>query len=249
MTTISILLVDDQPFVGLALRRLLATETDMALHCCHDATAALDEANRIQPTLILQDLVLPGVDGLTLVDRFRRNPATSATPIIVLSGDDDAETRERALAAGANDYLVKLPHKADLVACLRAHAAAVAAIGETLDPEVIAGFQQGPADMASFTIMLIDQFIAEAQQRVETLHDAAQRQDTAVLRDTAHSLRGSSHIMGARRLGALCRDLEDQARHGAFSPALIGAVDRELMQVRAAFAIERHRIAAGSEQV
>lgn len=122
--SISILLVDDQPFVGMALRHLLASETDMALHCCHDATAAIAEANRVRPTLILQDLLLPDIDGLTLVGMFRANEATRDTPIVVLSANEDAETRSRAAEAGANDYLVKVPHKAALVACIRRHAAA-----------------------------------------------------------------------------------------------------------------------------
>src|SRR6187549_1393358 len=109
MATITILLVDDQKFVGMALGRLLATEPDLALHCCTDATTAVAEANRIGPALILQDLLLPDIDGLTLVSMYRANPATRTTPIVVLSGNDDAATRARAIEAGANDYLVKLP--------------------------------------------------------------------------------------------------------------------------------------------
>ena len=123
MTKITILLVDDQPFIGMALRRLLATETDLELHCCTDANAAVGEASRLAPSLILQDLVLPDIDGLTLVGMFRANAATRTTPIVVLSGNDDADTRAGAMAAGANDYLVKLPAKCDLVASIRRHSA------------------------------------------------------------------------------------------------------------------------------
>lgn len=239
MTTISILLVDDQPFVGLALRRLLATETDMEVHCCHEASAALDEANSIRPDVILQDLMLPGIDGLTLVGMFRANPATRATPIVVLSGNDDAETRRRAQAAGANGYLVKLPNKADLVACLRKHA--VADAGGALDPAVLAGFHQGPAEMAAFTVTLIDQFIIEAQSRVDMLRDAAERRDMPALCAGAHSLKGSSAVMGAVRLGALCVEIEHQLAKGAVSPSLVTALEQELAHVRAAFVVERQR--------
>lgn len=119
---ILVLLVDDQRFVHLVLGRLLASEPDIQLHGCEDATAAISEANRVKPAVILQDLVLPGIDGLTLVGMFRSNPTTAATPIIVLSGNDDPDSRAQARAAGADDYLVKLPAKHDLVARIRVHA-------------------------------------------------------------------------------------------------------------------------------
>src|ERR1700736_5975208 len=119
---ISVLLVDDQRLVGAALERLLTSEEDMELHCCYSAVEAVARANEIGPTVILQDLVLPDIDGLTMVRRFRANPSTAATPIIVLSATDDSGTRARAMAEGADDYLVKLPAKIDLVACIRRHA-------------------------------------------------------------------------------------------------------------------------------
>jgi PleD family two-component response regulator len=119
---ILVLLVDDQRFVHLVVSRLLASEPDIQLHGCEDATAAIGEANLVKPAVILQDLVLPGIDGLTLVRLFRSNPATAATPIIVLSGNDDPESRAQASAAGADDYMVKLPAKNDLVARIRVHA-------------------------------------------------------------------------------------------------------------------------------
>jgi CheY-like chemotaxis protein len=116
-----VLLVDDQPFIGVVVKNLLAGEPDIELHCCDKAVDAVALANQINPTIILQDLVLPGIDGLTLVRMYRENPATASTPIIVLSGNDDGQTRARAIAGGANDYLVKLPTKQDLVACIRRH--------------------------------------------------------------------------------------------------------------------------------
>ena len=55
------------------------------------------------------------------------NPPTVKTPVIVLSGNDDQDARARALAQGADDYLVKLPAKHDLIACIRRHAVAATA--------------------------------------------------------------------------------------------------------------------------
>lgn len=246
MKTISILLVDDQAFVGLALRRLLATETDMTVHCCQAAAAAVQQAETLRPDVILQDLVMPDIDGLTLVERFRAHPAVAATPVIVLSGNEDMETRQRARAAGASDYLVKLPAKADLVACIRRHAAPSADPSGPLDQDVINGFRQGPPELASFTVSLIDQFVIEAQMRVDTLRAATARRDVTAIRAAAHSLKGSAHIMGARRLGILCGHIEDQAGHGSITQSLVAALDLELTEVRAAFAIERETFARGA---
>ena len=119
---ILVLLVDDQRFVGLVVTRMLATEKDIELRCCESAADAVDLAVAIGPALILQDLLMPGIYGLTLLALYRTHPATAGTPVVVLSGNDDAETRTQAQAAGATDYLVKVPTKDDLIACIRRHA-------------------------------------------------------------------------------------------------------------------------------
>ena len=61
---VSVLLVDDQPIIGEAVRRMLAGEDDIAFHYCKDATQAVARATEIGPTVILQDLVMPEIDGL-----------------------------------------------------------------------------------------------------------------------------------------------------------------------------------------
>jgi CheY-like chemotaxis protein len=256
-----VLLVDDQKFVGSALSRLLAGEADIQLHCCLDGLEAVATAIQLKPTVILQDLVMPGIDGLTVLGLFRANPATAHTPVIVLSGSDDAETRAAAISAGAVDYLVKLPEKDIIVSCLRRHggskggeaitvtpaeAPATASTDQpeqTLDPAVMAAFREaGPAGSADFTLMLIDQFLQEADAKVEALREAARGQDAPGVKATAHSLKGSSLIMGARRLASLCTRLEEglaDTTAGVIAPALMSAVSAELVRVRRAFAAER----------
>jgi len=87
--TALVLLVDDQPIVGEAVRRLVSGESDIDLHYCSRADEAIVTANRIRPTVILQDLVMPEMDGLDLVRGFRENASTLMTPIIVLSTKED----------------------------------------------------------------------------------------------------------------------------------------------------------------
>ncbi|MBC8123741.1 MAG: diguanylate cyclase [Gemmatimonadaceae bacterium] len=120
----TVLMVDDQLMIIEAVRRLLADERDIFFLYCLNPVTAVSTAIESRPTIILQDLVMPGVDGLDLVRRFRENSATEHTPIVVLSTREDPKVKGEAFAAGANDYLVKLPDKIELVARIRYHSKA-----------------------------------------------------------------------------------------------------------------------------
>jgi len=119
-----VLLVDDQPMIGEAVRRLLADQADITFVFCKDAAKALSTAEEFQPTVILQDLVMPDIDGLDLVSQFRSHPSTEKIPVIMLSANEEAATKAQLLEAGANDYLIKLPHQIELIARIRVHSEA-----------------------------------------------------------------------------------------------------------------------------
>lgn len=118
---VTVLLIDDQPIIGEAVRRMLAGEDDIVFHYCKDANRAVEEAAKVRPTVILQDLVMPDIDGLSLVKTFRENPATAETPMIVLSTKEEPKIKADAFALGANDYVVKLPDRLELLARIRYH--------------------------------------------------------------------------------------------------------------------------------
>ncbi|OGV48984.1 MAG: hypothetical protein A2017_17390 [Lentisphaerae bacterium GWF2_44_16] len=130
-----VLLVNDQRMIGEAVRRMLASEEDIDFHFCEDPLTALKTANEIHPTVILQDLIMPGVDGLTVVRDFKANPATADVPIIVLSSEDDSKVKADAFAADASDYLTKIPDKVELLARLRHHSRAYIHLMEHLDAD------------------------------------------------------------------------------------------------------------------
>ncbi|MBL8877467.1 MAG: HD domain-containing protein [Phycisphaerae bacterium] len=130
-----VLLVDDQMIIGEAVRRILAGagagtgagagagagQSAIRFHFCQKAEEAIATAARIGPTVILQDLVMPGADGLDLVKQYRAQEATKQTPIVVLSSKEEGVTKAQAFANGANDYIVKLPDAAELLARIRYH--------------------------------------------------------------------------------------------------------------------------------
>ena len=116
-----VLCVDDQPIVGEAIRRLLKAEPGLRYHFCADPAKAVETAAAVGATTILQDLVMPGIDGLALLREYRSHDATREIPVIMLSSTADTKVKRDAFHAGANDYLVKLPDDIELIARIRMH--------------------------------------------------------------------------------------------------------------------------------
>lgn len=148
---IRVFLVDDQPMIAEAVRRALVTE-DLDFHYCQDPTEAVRVAAELQPTIILQDLVMPEIDGLTMVRFYRANPVLAQVPIIVLSTKEEPEIKSRAFAYGANDYLVKLPDKVELIARIRYHSRAY--INQQERDEAFRALEKSQRELAEANLIL-----------------------------------------------------------------------------------------------
>ncbi|MES2324617.1 MAG: diguanylate cyclase [Pseudomonadota bacterium] len=120
---VRLLIVDDQPIVIEHLH-LMLEGSGIVSEYVTDPLHAVDMAVRFQPTVILQDLVMPALDGIELMERYRETLELQSVPIIVLSANDDALQKEQCFLQGANDYLVKLPHRVELLARIRYHSKA-----------------------------------------------------------------------------------------------------------------------------
>lgn len=99
----TILVVDDEPTVREVLRRYLEREGFFVLEEAY-GDGVLDAVDRDTPDLIILDLMLPGVDGLTLTRRIRQR---YRTPIIMLTAKGEPQERIRGLNLGADDYVAK----------------------------------------------------------------------------------------------------------------------------------------------
>lgn len=99
----SILVVEDDPGIHGALTRGL-TELGHAVAVARDGLSALDLVVKVQPEVVLLDLGLPDIDGLTVLAMLR---GVGDTPVIVITARDDDRTIVKALDAGADDYVVK----------------------------------------------------------------------------------------------------------------------------------------------
>lgn len=106
MTKRAILVVDDNAVNA----RLIAMTLELAgfdVACAGDATSALAAITTRRPRLILMDLQLPGMDGLTLARSLKADPATSDIAIVAVTAYAMKGDEERALAAGCDGYIAK----------------------------------------------------------------------------------------------------------------------------------------------
>ncbi len=118
---VSVLLVDDQAMVGESVRRMLLPHPDIAYHYCPNPAEVFDLIEKFRPTVILQDLIMPGADGMEMLAQYRSRADTENIPVIVLSTREDAAVKCAAFTLGASDYLIKLPDAVELVARIRHH--------------------------------------------------------------------------------------------------------------------------------
>src|ERR1700755_889753 len=92
---ILVLLVDDQEMVAEGVRRVLGPDPTLAFHYVSDPKQAIESAMKVRPTVILQDLVMPDVNGLDLLREYRNNPFTRAIPVIVLSSKEEPAIKQK----------------------------------------------------------------------------------------------------------------------------------------------------------
>ena len=102
-----ILVVDDEVDLAEAVARGLRRE-GYAVDVAYDGAAALEKAELVPYDLVCLDLTMPGMDGLEVCERLRKNPPEGEVPrVIMLTARDSVEDRIDGLDHGADDYLVK----------------------------------------------------------------------------------------------------------------------------------------------
>ncbi|MDX2216786.1 MAG: response regulator transcription factor [Oculatellaceae cyanobacterium bins.114] len=115
---IRILLVDDQAIIREALKVLLEQQQDFDIvGTGNDGQAAIDQIEVLKPDVLLIDILMPGMDGITATQIIRQR--FPDTKVIVLSGHDDERYLSNALRAGAKGYLLKNTAAEDLANTIR----------------------------------------------------------------------------------------------------------------------------------
>ena len=106
-----ILIVDDDITITELLKTLVKMEGHVPT-AVNDSTKAMEIAGSVDPDLITLDLMMPGLTGFQLCELLHQDPKFANIPILIVSARDDPESKERAMQAGASDYVTK-PFGAD----------------------------------------------------------------------------------------------------------------------------------------
>ena len=102
-----ILIIDDEPANVALLEDMLCEGGYTRVKSVTDSRLALETCESFEPDLVLLDLMMPHVDGFTILESLRAASRESFFPIIVLTADANESTKLRALRAGATDFLLK----------------------------------------------------------------------------------------------------------------------------------------------
>ena len=114
----SVLIVDDEPMTQ-DLLRLMLEPAGFRVTGAEHGLEALEKAQEIKPDIMILDVMMPHMDGITVCKKIRSNPETADLPIVMLSGKTHLNAVEEGLQAGANRYLPKPMSRSDLIQNLR----------------------------------------------------------------------------------------------------------------------------------
>jgi len=116
MTTV--MLVDDSATILMAMSAIL-TKHGFTVATATDGTDAMAKVGSVRPNLIISDLNMPKMDGITFVKEVRKAPGMRFTPILMLTTESEVTKRQEAKAAGATGWLVKPVSPDDLLKVIR----------------------------------------------------------------------------------------------------------------------------------
>ena len=116
---ISILVVDDESAIREMIRFALG-RSGMEVRCASDGLEALNKISEKTPDILLLDWMMPGINGLELTRRLRRNSQTAEIPIIMLTAKVSEDDKVAGLNAGTDDYIIKPFSPRELVARIQA---------------------------------------------------------------------------------------------------------------------------------
>ena len=113
-----VLIADDNP-QGVELLEAYLSGTGYDVQTAADGDETLQQVSRWQPDLILLDIMMPKISGFEVCKRLRANPATANTAVLMITALDQPSDIDRAVEAGATDFLTKPINKTELLLRVR----------------------------------------------------------------------------------------------------------------------------------
>ncbi|PYQ06506.1 MAG: DNA-binding response regulator [Acidobacteria bacterium] len=172
---IRVLIVDDHPLVRQGVAAVVAAESDMAVVGeAGDGRQAIDLFRKLRPDLVLVDLGLPSVDGIGVMEAIRSEfPGSRFIALTVYQGDEDIH---RALAAGAQGYVLKSAPPSQLVGAIRAVAAGL----RRIPPEIASRLSdRGPGAGLTAREIEVLKLVAKGRTNVEIARELSITSGTA----------------------------------------------------------------------
>src|SRR5436853_5898003 len=136
-----ILIVDDHPLTRETLSSLLLAHGFDVVGCASDGAQAITEVGRLQPDLVLLDLSMPGLDGISALPRLREAAPDCEVVVLTVSGTE--ENLLHAIRAGAAGYLLKSEPPARIVEFLRGAANGEAALSGAVARRLLDQVREG----------------------------------------------------------------------------------------------------------
>ncbi|HWG12212.1 MAG TPA: response regulator transcription factor [Streptosporangiaceae bacterium] len=154
---IRVLIADDQALVRAGFRALLGARADIEVAGeAADGAEAVAQARSLRPDVVLMDIRMPGLDGLSATRQITADPHLADVRILILTTFELDEYLFDALRQGASGFLVKDTEPADLVTAVRAVAAGDALISPGMTRRLVAEFAaraKEPADSADLAVL------------------------------------------------------------------------------------------------
>jgi two-component system phosphate regulon response regulator PhoB len=114
-----VLVIDDEPEVSYTIKKYLE-QNDFAVTILNDGIEAVEIIKKCEPDLVILDWLLPGKSGIEICANLRKTPATSKTPILMLSSRSENFEKVTGLDNGADDYIAKPFNSLELIAKIKA---------------------------------------------------------------------------------------------------------------------------------
>jgi two-component system, sensor histidine kinase and response regulator len=247
-----VLLVEDYPVNQMVAIRMLE-RSGYRVDAVNNGREAVEALSNILYGAVLMDVQMPEMDGYEATAEIRRREGSGPhTPIIAMTADAMQGDRERALAAGMDDYIAKPVKHEELEAVLERWIpdpeqepleqrsdgdSKTLEDSPALDLSVLEsrrGHQRdGEPDKLARIVGL---FIDDVPIRLDELRQAVERGEAQKVEETAHMLKGGSGYMGAVQMAKICAGIQDLGASGELSrvPQLLDDLQAEFKRIRPA---------------
>ena len=247
-----VLLVEDYPVNQVVATRMLE-RSGYRVDAVNNGREAVEALSNIPYGAVLMDVQMPEMDGYEATAEIRRREGSVRhTPVIAMTADAMQGDRERALAAGMDDYIAKPVKHEELEAVLGrwipqpeqeppAHTgdedSGTAEDTPALDLSVLES-RRGPQrdEEPDKLARIVGLFIEDVPLRLDELRQALERGEAQRVEETAHMLKGGSGYMGAVQMARICAGIQALGASGELSraPQLLDDLEVEFKRIRPA---------------